>query len=291
MKKTISILLAIVMVLGCAFALASCGGNSTGDDTAASNNTSDTDAAPVDSSTGTDAAAQKLIVGFDAEFPPFGFVAEDGSYDGFDLAMAKELCNRLGWEFEAVAIDWNSKDAELSAGNINCIWNGFTYTGREDQYTWSDPYVDNSIVLVVKADSGITSLADLAGKSVMAQAASSAVDAIDANEEFKASLKEVVQLPDYNTGFMDLASGSVEAVAADLGVATFNINANEGDYVILDEPLSTEQYAVGFLLGNTELRDAVNAELLKMAEDGTMMSIAQNYVDEGLVLESLCLVK
>ena len=281
MKKTISILLAVLMVLGCAFALASCGGDKPAETTAPA---ADETAAP-------SADAQKLIVGFDAEFPPFGFVAEDGSYDGFDLAMAKELCSRLGWEFEAVAIDWNSKDAELSSGNINCIWNGFTYTGREDQYTWSDPYVDNSIVLVVKADSGIASLADLAGKSVMAQAGSSAVDAIDANEEFKASLKEVVQLPDYNTGFMDLDSGSVDAVAADLGVATFNISSKDGAYVILDEPLSTEQYAVGFLLGNTELRDAVNAELLKMAEDGTMMSIAQNYVDEGLVLESLCLVK
>ncbi len=279
MKKTVSVLLAILMVLTCAFALASCGG--------------DKEPAATDETTAAEPAAdaQKLIVGFDAEFPPFGFVAEDGSYDGFDLAMAKELCSRLGWEFEAVAIDWNSKDAELSSGNINCIWNGFTYTGREDQYTWSDPYVDNSIVLVVKADSGITSLADLAGKSVMAQAGSSAVDAIDANEEFKASLKEVVQLPDYNTGFMDLDSGSVDAVAADLGVATFNISSKDGAYVILDEPLSTEQYAVGFLLGNTELRDAVNAELLKMAEDGTMMSIAENYVDDGLVLESLCLVK
>jgi polar amino acid transport system substrate-binding protein len=285
MKKTISVILALLMVLTCAFALASCGDKKQ-EEPAPSDNAADTatDAAPA-------AEGQKLIVGFDAEFPPFGFVAEDGSYDGFDLAMAKELCNRLGWEFEAVAIDWNSKDAELSSGNINCIWNGFTYTGREDQYTWSDPYVDNSIVLVVKADSGITSLADLAGKSVMAQAGSSAVDAIDANEEFKASLKEVVQLPDYNTGFMDLDSGSVDAVAADLGVATFNISSKDGAYVILDEPLSTEQYAVGFLLGNTELRDAVNAELLKMAEDGTMMSIAENYVDEGLVLESLCLVK
>ena len=285
MKKTISVILALLMVLTCAFALASCGDKKQ-EEPAPSDNAADTatDAAPA-------AEGQKLIVGFDAEFPPFGFVAEDGSYDGFDLAMAEELCKRLGWEFEAVAIDWNSKDAELSSGNINCIWNGFTYTGREDQYTWSDPYVDNSIVLVVKADSGITSLADLAGKSVMAQAGSSAVDAIDANEEFKNSLKEVVQLPDYNTGFMDLDSGSVDAVAADLGVATFNISSKDGSYVILDEPLSTEQYAVGFLLGNTELRDAVNAELLKMAEDGTMMSIAENYTDEGLVLESLCLVK
>ena len=235
--------------------------------------------------------AQKLIVGFDAEFPPFGFIAADGSYDGFDLALAKEVCTRLGWEFEAAPIDWNAKDAELSAGNINCIWNGFTCTGREEEYTWSDAYVDNSIVLVVKADSGITSMADLAGKTVMAQAASSAVDAINANDAFKSTLKEVVELGDYNMGFAELKQGTVDAIAADLGVATYQISANDGDYIILDEPISTEQYAIGFLKGNTQLRDAVNAELLKMAEDGTMMKIAENYVDEGLVLDSLCLCK
>ena len=275
MKKFLAMALAAVMVL----ALAACGSkNDTADDTG-------------DAQDAQGGETQKLIVGFDAEFPPFGFIAADGSYDGFDLAMAEELCSRLGWDFEAVPIVWDSKDAELAAGTINCIWNGFTYTGRENDYTWSDPYVDNSIVMVVKADSGISSLADLAGKSVMAQAASSAVDAINANESLKSSLKEVVELADYNTGFMELKQGSVDAIAADLGVAKFQIASNEGDYVILDEPISTEQYAIGFLKGNTELRDAVNAELLKMAEDGTMLSIAQNYVDQGLVLDSLCLIK
>ena len=250
MKKFLAMALAAVMVL----ALAACGSkNDTADDTG-------------DAQDAQGGETQKLIVGFDAEFPPFG------------------------WEYEAVAIDWNSKDAELSSGTINCIWNGFTYTGRENDYTFSDPYVDNSIVMVVKADSGITSLADLAGKSVMAQAASSAVDAINENEDFKASLKEVVELGDYNMGFMDLAQGTVDAVAADLGVAQYQIANNDGDYVILDESLSTEQYAIGFLKGNTELRDAVNAELLKMAEDGTMLEIAQKYVDQGLVLDSLCLI-
>ena len=205
MKKFLAMALAAVMVL----ALAACGSkNDTADDTG-------------DAQDAQGGETQKLIVGFDAEFPPFGFIAADGTYDGFDLAMAKELCARLGWEYEAMAIDWNSKDAELSSGTINCIWNGFTYTGRENDYTFSDPYVDNSIVMVVKADSGITSLADLAGKSVMAQAASSAVDAINENEDFKASLKEVVELGDYNMGFMDLAQGTVDAVAADLGVAQY----------------------------------------------------------------------
>ena len=273
MKKFLAMALAAVMVL----ALAACGSkNDTADDTG-------------DAQDAQGGETQKLIVGFDAEFPPFGFIAADGTYDGFDLAMAKELCARLGWEYEAVAIDWNSKDAELSSGTINCIWNGFTYTGRENDYTFSDPYVDNSIVMVVKAGSGITSLADLAGKSVMAQAASSAVDAINENEDFKASLKEVVELGDYNMGFMDLAQGTVDAVAADLGVAQPLVA--KAPQVVTYEPLgSNARAAIGFLKGNTELRDAVNAELLKMAEDGTMLEIAQKYVDQGLVLDSLCLI-
>ena len=230
-----------------------------------------------------------LKVGFDAEYPPFGFVADDGSYDGFDLALAQEVCTRLGWNFEAVPIAWDAKDQELANGNINCIWNCFTMTGRENDYTWSDAYVDNSIVIVVKADSGIQSLADLAGKKLMAQAASSAVDALNAEEnaDFKASLAEVVELGDYQMGFMELEQGTVDAVAADLGVATYQLSQHEGDYVMLEEPLSTEQYGIGFKLGDTETRDAVNAEVLKMAEDGTKLEIAQKYVDKGLVIDSL----
>ena len=266
MKKTLSLVLCLLLL--CVL-LAGCGSSS----------------APAAEET------KKLIVGFDAEFPPYGFIAEDGSYDGFDLALAKEVCDRLGWEFEAVAIDWNSKDAELKSGNINCIWNGFTCTGREDQYTWSDPYVDNSIVVVVKADSGITSLADLADKVLMVQAASSGADAVYADEAFYGSLKEVVELAEYASGFMELRQGTVDGVAADAGVAAYQIANNPGEYVILNEAISTEQYAVGFLLGNTELRDAVNEQLLAMAADGTMLRIAQDYVDDGLVIEGLCLIK
>ena len=145
-------------------------------------------------------------------------------------------------------------------------------------------------MVVVKADSGIKTLADLAGKTVLAQTASSAVDGIDGNESFKNSLKEVVQLADYNTGFLELKQGTVDAVAADIGVAAYQVAQNGSDYVILEEAISTEQYAVGFLLGNTELRDAVNAELKKMAADGTMLNIAKNYESGGLVIDNLCML-
>lgn len=284
MKKILTIVLTLCLLVT---ALAGCGNSAP----AASDPTAAPAEAPAENTAEPAAEGGKLIVGFDAEFPPFGYIAEDGSYDGFDLALAQEVCARLGWEYEAVAIDWASKDAELKAGNINCIWNGFTCTGREDEYTWSDAYIDNSIVAIVRADSGIESLADLAGKTVMVQSASSGLDALTANEELTSSFGELVQLPDYNTGFLELRQGTVDAVVVDVGVGNYQIANTEGDYVILSEPVSVEQYAVGFYLGNEALRDAVNEQLLAMAEDGTMMSIAEKYVDKGLSLDSLCLCK
>lgn len=288
MKKILTIALTLCLLVT---ALAGCGSSAPAapDPTAAP--TEAPAEAPAEATAKPAAEGGKLIVGFDAEFPPFGYIAEDGSYDGFDLALAQEVCARLGWEYEAVAIDWASKDAELKAGNINCIWNGFTCTGREEEYTWSDPYIDNSIVAIVRADSGIESLADLAGKTVMVQSASSGLDALTANEDLTASFGELVQLPDYNTGFLELRQGTVDAVVVDVGVGNYQIANTEGDYVILSEPVSVEQYAVGFYLGNEALRNAVNEQLLAMAEDGTMMSIAEKYVDKGLSLDSLCLCK
>ena len=236
------------------------------------------------------ADAKTFTVGFDAEFPPFGFIDENGGYDGFDLALAQEVCNRLGWTFVAQPIAWDAKDAELAAGNIDCIWNGFTYQGREDTYTWSDAYYDNSIVMVVRADSGIASLADLAGKNVIVQADSSALNALENDETgLTESFAQLLECADYNSAFMELEMGTADAVAVDVGVAAYNMK-DRTDFVILDEPISSETYAVGFLKGNDELAAAVNEQLKAMAEDGTMSKIAENYVDYGLVTESLCMV-
>ena len=98
---------------------------------------------------------------------------KDGNYTGFDLELAAELCKRRKWTLVKQPIDWDSKDLELLSGKINCIWNGFTVTGREDKYEWTVPYVDNSIVLIVNSDSDINNKADLKDKVVMVQAASS----------------------------------------------------------------------------------------------------------------------
>ena len=113
-----------------------------------------------------EAAGGTLIVGFDQDFPPMGFVGDNGEYTGFDLDLAKEVASRLGLEYKAQPVAWDSKDMELESGHIACIWNGFTITGREDDYTWTTPYMANKQVFVVANDSDIKSQADLAGKVV-----------------------------------------------------------------------------------------------------------------------------
>jgi len=220
-----------------------------------------------------------FTVGFDQEFPPYGYIGEDGEFTGFDLECAKVLADRLGWQIELQPIDWNQKDFELESGAIDCIWNGFTMTGREDQYTWTEPYVDNSQVVLVKADSGIASLADLAGKTVVVQSDSSALAALNEedNADLLASFGELLEIGDYNTAFMDLEQGTVDAIAMDIGVAQFQIEGREDEFVILSETISTEQYAIGFLLGNTELRDQVQAEFSAMMADGTVQKIADEF--------------
>lgn len=231
-----------------------------------------------------------FTVGFDAEFPPFGFISADGSYDGFDLAIAEEACKRLGWEFIAQPIAWDSKDAELEGGNIDCIWNGFTYEGREDLYTWTPAYYDSSVVMVVRADSGISSLADLAGKNVITQAGSSALIALQENEELTDTFADLIECADFNNAFLELGMDTADAVAADIGVAKYNMAGREDEFVVIEEPVSVETYAVGFLLGNTETADMIWQAVQEIAEDGTMSQIADKYVEYGLVKTNLCLI-
>lgn len=226
-------------------------------------------------------SAKTFTVGFDAEFPPYGYKNDAGEYVGFDLDLAQEVCKRRGWEYKAQPIDWNSKDLELTSGTIDCIWNGFTMSDdRIDTYTWSEPYVDNSQVIAVKSNAGINSQADLAGKTVVVQAASSALEALNSEDcaALKASFKELIEVPDYNTAFLYLQGGTADAVALDIGVAKYQIaSRGEADYKILDEVIISEKYGIGFKLGNTELRDQVMETLNEMVKDGKFAEIAEKW--------------
>ena len=266
---------AVLMAAAMVFTMAGCG-SSKDADTSAMKETKTEDSKDKENSD------KQFIVGFDAEYPPYGYKDDNGEYVGFDLDLAQEVCARNGWELVKQPIDWDSKDMELNSGSIDCIWNGFTMTGREDDYTWSKPYVDNSIVVVVKEGSGIEKKEDLAGKVIAVQADSSGLAALtdeEDNEEnlkLAASFSDLQQVADYNTAFMNLEAGAVDAIVVDIGVADYQLESRTG-FVMLDDKIRTEQYAVGFKLGNEELRDQVQSTLDEMVKDDTFDDIAKKW--------------
>lgn len=274
-----AVLAALVLVLG----LAACSGQTTTTGSEAAD--SGSAAATTEDTSAT--ATGKLVVGFDQAYPPYGFVGDDGEFTGFDLDLAQAVADKLGWEVELQAIDWDAKDTLLNSGAINCIWNGFTMEGREDGYTFSEPYMLNEQVVVVKADSGISALEDLAGKNVITQADSAAQDVLEGDQaDLAATFSALETRPDYNTAFAELESGATDAVACDLSIAQYQIAANPDAYLQLEDPLSSEHYAVGFKLGDTETADAVTEALKELYADGTVQELCEKYADYGLSFDN-----
>ena len=277
MKKLLAMLVAGTMVVS----LAACGGSGTSAQSTSQDEGTEAEAPAGDE----EAGGQTFTVGFDAEYPPYGYLdVETNDYTGFDLELAEEVCNRRGWKLVKKPINWDNKDAEIDSGSIDCIWSGMTYTGREEQYTWSDPYVDNTIVIAVAADSDIKTLDDLAGKVVITQSESSALTALESDElaNLTSSFADLQQSPSYNTCFQDLEAGAVEAIAVDVGPARAQIAKSPDKFRMLDEPISSEQLGVAFKLGNTELRDQVQETLDEMIADGTFLEIANHYADDNI---------
>ena len=236
---------------------------------------------------GVPAEGDTFTVGFDQSYPPYGFVGDDGEFTGFDLDLAAEVCERNGWELALEPIDWDAKDTLLNSGAISCIWNGFTIEGREDDYTFSEPYMLNGQVVVVRADSGIESLDDLAGKAVITQVDSAALDVLEGDQtDLAATFASLDTIGEYNTAFMQLESGAVDAVACDLSIAEYQMAANPDAYVQLPEMLSEEHYGVGFKQGNEELAATVNDTLRAMDEDGTIEELCEKYAEYGISYEN-----
>ena len=228
--------------------------------------------------------------GFDLDYRPYSFVDDNGENGGFDVEMAKAVCELYGWEYEAVPFNWDAKDAELQAGSCDCIWSGFTINGREDDYLWSIPYSDNTQKIMVKADSGIASLADLAGKKVGVQTATSAYELLNDEEGQKALADTFDELNVYDTytiAITDLKAGAIDAVAVDVTRAQ-EAMADDDSLVCLDEDLGSEQYGIGFRMDDEELCNMVNLALVRLYEDGTVDKIAANYPE---IQEYICLDK
>ena len=224
-----------------------------------------------------------FVMGVNLGFAPFEYTADNGSAVGFDIDLAREVCNRNNWTLVVQPIiNWDTKAVELNSGEVDCIWSAFTINNRENNYTWTKPYFNTTQVFVVRSDSNISSIADLQGKTVEVQVESSGEEALRGQNKTIGDSFKIVEAHNINTAFMDLESGACDAVLADLEIANNRIAQNPNHFRILNEPLCNEQYAIGFAQGNTELRDQVQQTLDEMFKDGTVDRIAQNYSDYNL---------
>lgn len=272
MKKRVFAPVAAAVALVAALALSACGASPAASDQGSAGSSS------------ADAGGEitTLTVGFDQAYPPYGYVGDDGEFTGLDLELAAEVAKRNDWELKLEPIDWDAKDTLLNSGAITCIWNGFTMEGREDDYTFSEPYMLNAQVVVVRADSGIESFEDLAGKTVITQVDSAAEEVLNGDmADLTATFASLETIGDYNTAFMQLESGAVDAVACDLSIAQYQM-AGKDTYKQLDEQLSTEHYAVGFKKGDTALAEKVTETLKEMDEDGFVKELCDKYADDGV---------
>ena len=260
MKKLLVLVLSLAMVLS----LSACGNKET-------------------KKSDSDSSKKKFTVGFDAEYPPYGYMDSDtGEYTGFDLELAQAVCDMEGWELVKTPIEWASKDAELNNGNIDCIWNGFTINGKEDKYEWSDPYVNNQQVVVVAKDSGITKLADLKDKVVAVQVTTQPEKIFLQNKDKRIPpVRQVVTVDGGDILYSMLVNGRVDAIAGHREAIEQYAKDYGKDYRILEEPLLQSHIGVAFYKDDQrELVNKLSDALEDMENDGTLAKIASKYLSD-----------
>ncbi len=286
MKNKIAKLLAVMalvpaLLAGCSSSAASDSTEETTSDTAVSAaDNAETEAESGDTATAEDDSLQKVldsgkfILGLDATFKPMGYTDENDNIVGFDIDVAEEVCARLGVELVKQPIDWDTKEQDLDAGKIDCIWNGMSINAsRAEVMNLSEPYMENAMVFVVANGSSVASQADLDGKTVAVQSGSTAQEILEGSdlnvtETALATNVECLQQLELNL---------VDAVFMDSVVANYEIKETGKDYVILPDGLEAEEYAIGFRKNDNALRDKVQEILSEMKADGKLGEISTKW--------------
>jgi polar amino acid transport system substrate-binding protein len=276
LKRKLALILALCLALG--LFLSGCGSN------ADKGNKNQQPA-------GTDTSWQEIqdkgyfVVGLDDAFPPMGFRDEKNDIVGFDIDLAKEAAQRMGVEVKFQPISWDAKEAELDSGNIDVIWNGLTITEeRKKQMLFTDPYIQDRQIIVVLPDSDIKTKADLAGKKIGIQAASSAVEAVEADKATYELIKDkMLEFDTNDLALRDLKGGGLQAVVVDEVVGRYYIAKHPNEYRVLEENFEVEDFGVGLRLGDKTFHAELEKALKAMKADGKAAEISQKWFGEDII--------
>ena len=226
---------------------------------------------------------KQLIIGLDENYPPMGYVDENGEIVGFDIDVAQEVCNRLGISLVKKPIDWDEKEKELNSGAIDCIWSGMSVTPeREESMNLSQPYMKNELIFVVTSKSDAKSVSDLEGKTVGVQAGSTTQETIESSalyDKIKVNLnKDNIEL------FGELTNGTADAVLVDSVVAYFYISRSSEKFYVLPDSFREETLAIGFRKDDQTLRDRVQEIISEMKADGTLREISVKWFGSDITI-------
>lgn len=226
-----------------------------------------------------------LTVGLDDTFAPMGFRDKDDNLVGVDIDLAKAVGKKLGIKVEFQPIEWDAKEAELKAKNIDCVWNGMSATkDRQKSMTLSNKYFDNKILVMSQDKSiNITDSSQLKNYKIGTQADSAALESIKADKNYDSFKDNVSEYPTYDEAILDMKSGRVDVIVIDEVYALYN-NKNKTKLYSSDFNFGADKYAVGFRKGDTELASKVSDAIQECIDDGTADKICEKWFGKGASL-------
>lgn len=290
MKKIVAVLLAAAMMVVIAAGCSNTDDSKQTNAGAGSSSGSSTSSQAKDESWTKVKESGKFILGLDADFPPMGYKdTETGNIVGFDIDLAAEACKRLGVELVKQPINWDNKQLELDGGNIDCVWNGMSYTEeRAQEMLVSKPYMKNNQILLTLKGSEYSTKKSLAGTTLGVQKDSSAETALNKDTDFKSTLGEIVGIENYTSALMELKNKTIQVVAIDEVVARYYLTKEPDLYQIVQDDqgenasLAAEDYVIGFRKGDTELMNKIYGALEEMKKDGTLATISTKWFDKDI---------
>lgn len=283
MKKALSLMTAAALVLS----LAACGStaSSAASSEAASSETASSDAASSEAAS-SEAASEtetaelstvepgKLIMSTNAAFPPYEMTTDPGEFEGIDIETAQAIADKLGLELQIDDMDFDAALLAVQQGKSDMVMAGVTVTDeRQNVMDFTDSYATGIQSIIVKEDSDIASVDDLAGKKIGTQRGTTGY--LYCSDDF--GDENVVAYDDGLTAVQMLNNGQVDCVVIDNAPAKEFIAANPG-LKLLDTAYVEESYAIGIGKGNTELKDAINTALEELKADGTLQAIVDKYI-------------
>jgi len=275
MKKILSIIMAIAMLVSMTAMFASC--------------TSKDDSAATGAETNTDGTEKETFVIGITYFEPMNYFDENNVLVGFETEFAKAVCEKLGLEPKFQEIDWKVKETELNSGAIDCIWNGMTIDDdRKANMGISDPYMENKQVLVVKKDNleKFSDPANLADAYIVAEEGSAGETVATENSYFADS--NFTAVATQANALMEVKSGTADGALVDfvLSIGSIGEGTDYSDFVVVDAyDFNPEEYGIAFRKGDTETREKFQKAIDELMADGTIDAIAEKYKLKDLLIK------